>query len=967
MTLQNKIFIPLLCLCLSCSQQLPQTEINRSESFDLVLRTASQNGFDAASYLSETAGGFPLSVAGQSAPILVSQHDYAGILKVAGHLQTDLANVTGNTPALYLDTIPQSKSIVIIGSIRESELISDLVEAGKLDVNDLKDKWEKFTIQTISDPFEGVKQALVIAGSDKRGTIYGMYDLAQEMGVSPWYWWADVPVKQHENIYVKPGKYSQGEPKVKYRGIFINDEAPALSGWAHEKFGGFNHHFYERVFELILRMKGNYLWPAMWGRAIYDDDPRSPELADEYGVVIGTSHHEPLMRAHVEWERYGSGPWNYEENEETLRAFWREGMERMGDNESLVTIGMRGDGDEPMTEGTAIALLERIVKDQREIIEEVTGKPAKETPQIWALYKEVQEYYDKGMRVPEDVTLLLCDDNWGNIRKLPQRGDTLRDGGYGIYYHYDYVGGPRNYKWINTNQISRVWEQMNLAYAYGAREVWIVNVGDIKPMEFPTSFFLDYAWNPEKIAAADLPAYGVNWAARQFGEQHAEAIAQLLHRYSQYNSRRKPELLAPDTYSLVNYREFEQVVEDYNALLRKAEEIAAVLPESYQSAYFQLVLFPIKASANLNEMYFATAKNRLYAAQQRSLTNELAGQVEQLFKKDEELTRQYHELREGKWNHMMAQTHIGYTYWQQPEEQKMPETETISIPQAGSFGLAVEGSANWWPQSRESAQLPDFNAYHDQEYFIEVYNRGVEPFDFQIESEDRVFSFSETAGTVEDQRRILVKVNWDEAADRQQGAFFVVAGESERIEVSANLQHVAPDDPEPGAFVESDGAIAFDAEDYSRSVGVGTIDWLTIPQLGRTRSAVTPVPVTVPAVSPAAEGPRLEYQIHVLTPGEAKVKAYFSPTLNFHDTEGFKYAISFDDEAPVTVNIHQDFSWEQAVSENIVVKESAHVLSEGAHTLKFWMIDPGLALQKIVVVTGEERESYLGAPSLSAR
>src|SRR5690606_39010394 len=267
--------------------------------------------------------------------------------------------------------------------------------------------------------------------------------------------------------------------------------------WVREKFGGFNHQFYEKVFELILRLKGNFLWPAMWGKSLWDDDSLSAPLADEMGVVLATTHHEPMMRAHVEWQRYGKGPWDYDKNPEVLRQFWREGLERTKGQETVVTLAMRGDGDEAMSADTNIELLERIVKDQREIIAEVTGRPAEETPQVWALYKEVQDYYDKGMRVPEDVTLLFADDNWGNIRRLPDPADK-RPGGYGVYYHFDYVGGPRNYKWLNTTQIESAWQQMRLAWAHGVDRVWIVNVGDIKPMELPISAFLDQAWDPDR-------------------------------------------------------------------------------------------------------------------------------------------------------------------------------------------------------------------------------------------------------------------------------------------------------------------------------------------------------------------------------------------------------------------------------------------------------------------------------------
>ncbi|MDB5148247.1 MAG: glycosyhydrolase, partial [Mucilaginibacter sp.] len=412
---------------------------------------------------------FPLSAAGKPAPVFVSADEFPGVKRAVRSLINDIKSVTQTAP-LLTEGMSKGKQVVLIGTLGKNEQIDQLVKQKKIDVSAIAGKWEAHLMQVVQSPFPGVERVLVIAGSDKRGTIYGIYDLSAQIGVSPWYWWADVPVKPQTNLYVLPGRYTDGEPAVKYRGIFINDEAPAFSGWTKEKFGGVNHLMYEKMFELILRLKGNYLWPAMWGNAFNDDDKLNPVLADEYGIVMGTSHHEPMDRAQQEWKRYGKGEWNYDANKEVLKAFWKKGIENMGSKETIVTVGMRGDGDMPMTEGSNIALLENIVKDQRQILSEVTGKAADKTPQMWALYKEVQDYYDKGMRVPDDITLLLCDDNWGNIRKLPALTEKPRKGGYGIYYHFDYVGGPRNYKWLNTNPISKTWEQMHLAYEYGARQ-----------------------------------------------------------------------------------------------------------------------------------------------------------------------------------------------------------------------------------------------------------------------------------------------------------------------------------------------------------------------------------------------------------------------------------------------------------------------------------------------------------------
>jgi hypothetical protein len=616
------------------------------------------------------------SLAGAS--IYVDAGDYNTIQIAASLLRQDIKMVTDKEPELVGQPTVASKTIIIIGSMDKSSLIKQLVEKKQINITAIKGKWEAYQLQTISNPFKGIDNAIVITGNDRRGTAFGVFELSKQIGVSPWYWWADVPVKKKSNLFIKKGFFVTDAPKVKYRGIFINDEAPAFSGWTKEKFGGVNHNVYEKIFELLLRLKANYLWPAMWGNAFNDDDKLNPVKADEWGIVMGTSHHEPMLRAQQEWKRYGTGKWDYDSNEVKLKEFWKKGIENMDSHESIVTVGMRGDGDRPMTQGTATALLERIVKDQREIIEDVTKKPASETPQLWALYKEVQDYYDKGMRVPDDVTLLLCDDNWGNIRKLPKLSDKPRKGGYGIYYHFDYVGGPRNYKWVNTNPIPRVWEQMHLAYEYNVRDIWIVNVGDLKPMEFPISFWLDYAWNPDKIGADDLQKYTEQWAAAQFGNKYAKEIADIISKYGKYNGRRKPELLDANTYSINNYNEAKSVTNEYSNLWDRAEKINNELPTEYRDAFFQLVLHPVRACANLQHLYTLVGEN-LYAYKNKwGIANQLADQAKWYYKNDSLITALYHKLNNGKWNHMMDQTHIGYTYWQQPNTQKMPEVKYIS-------------------------------------------------------------------------------------------------------------------------------------------------------------------------------------------------------------------------------------------------------------------------------------------------
>ncbi|MGH8217979.1 MAG: glycosyl hydrolase 115 family protein, partial [Steroidobacteraceae bacterium] len=807
----------------------------------------------------------------------------------------------------------------------------------------------------------------------------------------PWVWWADVPVARHENLFITPGRATEA-PVVRYRGIFLNDEEPALGGWARAKFGGLNHEFYAHVFELILRLKGNFLWPAMWGKSIYEDDPQSPALADEMGVVLGTSHHEPMMRAQEDWHRHGKGPWDYTRNAARLRQFWRQGIERMAHHESIVTIGMRGDGDKPMTQGTAIPLLERIVADQRRIIEQVTGKAASRTPQVWALYKEVQDYYDRGMRVPNDVTLLFSDDNWGNLRRLPPAG-RHRAGGYGIYYHFDYVGGPRSYKWLNTNQIERVWEQMELANAYGADRLWIVNVGDLKPMEFPTQFFLDLAWNPDALTLARLRDYPRAWAAEQFGAAHAAEIGELLRRYTQYNARRKPELIGPDTYSLVNFHEAQRVASDYEALAARARAVERTLPRSDRDAYFELVLYPIEACANLNQLYVDDGLNRLYADQRRAATNTMARRVETLFQRDAELTREYHALAGGKWNHMMSQSHFGYVGWHDPPRNVMPAVRRIAVPERASLGVAVEGSRAAWPkdgqevtparratpaersQSTQRGQpvgepiLPALSPFGASPRYVEIFNRGSRPFAFTVTAAPPWLHISRRSGVLTDQLRVEISADWSSVPDGEHRVPILVRGAGDSVTVYAHVikRLVAPEvRADAHRFVEADGYVAIEAAHYARAIDTDGVRWTEIPALGRTLSAMTVLPFTAPSGTLRSGSPHLDYDIYLFDPGPIDVAVTCAPTLDFTGGSGLRYAVSIDDEPPRIVNVHAGESqalWAQWVSDNANVEHiTLQVARAGPHTLRLWMVDAGLDFERIVAAAHPLPRSDLGPP-----
>jgi hypothetical protein len=908
-------------------------------------------------------GALRLVSDGQAAPILVDEADHPGVRRAAGDLRDDVFRVTGVRPDLFAGG-KTARALVIIGTIGKSRPVDRLVAAGRLDVAEVRGRWEASVVEVVPRPWPGVERALVVAGSDPRGTIFGIYDVSGHIGVSPWYWWADVPVRRSERLFVAPGRWLRREPVVRYRGIFINDEAPALSGWAHEKFGGFNRTFYAHVFELLLRLRANFLWPAMWGNAFADDDRGSPALADEYGIVLGTSHHEPMMRAHVEWKRYGQGAWNYATNAEALRAFWTEGIRRVGAYENLVTLGMRGDGDEPMSREANVALLERIVADQRDILARELGP--RTPPQVWALYKEVQEYYEKGMRVPDDVTLLWCDDNWGNIRRLPTAGERARSGGAGVYYHFDYVGGPRSYKWINTVPVPKIGEQMHLAWRYGATRLWIVNVGDIKPMELPISFFLEYAWDPAAWPLERLDDYGRAWAARTFGPQHAAAIGAMLAKYTRLNGRRKPEMLEPGTYSLVHYREAEAAVREWQELARDAEALAARLPPEHRAAFFQLVLHPVKASGILQALYATVGRNRLYAVQGRASTNDHAQGARELFRQDEELSREYNErLSDGKWNHLMDQTHIGYTYWNQPVRNAMPAIQEIQVPRRGDMGLAVEGSEASWPGAPGQPSLPALNVFDGEGRTFEIFNRGREPFTFEVVPTEPWLEVDVRQGTVGLDRSVRVTARWAEVPiGTEKGSIAVSGPDGSKVVVQVPIFN--PPSPRPQAldgFVETNGSVSMEAEHYARAVAPEGRAWKTIPGHGRTLSGVTPWPVTEAASLEA--GMRLEYRMHLFHDGPVDVAVHLAPTQKFQPGPGFRFAVSFDDETPQVLNVHADESqaaWARSVADGVTVVTSRHRVAPGARVLKLWALDPALVFQKIVVDGGGVKPSYLGPP-----
>ncbi|KAF7305914.1 GH115-C domain-containing protein [Mycena chlorophos] len=973
---------------------------------------------------------FTVADDGKAAPILTSSDDWPGVHRAVQDFAADIQRVTGlkaKVANVTASSAPHSSLPIIIGTLGRSSLIDQIVNNTKLNVSDVEGQWEAFKTQVVENPLPGISKAYVMVGADKRGTIFSLYDHSEQFGVSPWYWWADVPVAKHSSLFVAPTGCAHGSPTIQYRAIFLNDEQPALQGWAAGKFvvneegsaltdSPFNRYFYSNLFELILRLRANHLWPAQWSSAFGVDDDFNQFNADYYGVIMGTrqaasclvNHEEPMMRSiPVEWTLFGVGPWDYGANPANINAFWLNGTIRSKDYENMWTVGMRGDGDEPI-EGDAIQLLEWITANQTAIFQEVFGANANvsEIPQVWCLYKEVEGYYDNGLRVADYIALLWTDDNWGNIRRYPLPSERNRTGGAGVYYHVDYVGDPRDYKWIASSQISKIFEQMSIAVDRQATRIWVLNVGDLKPNERETEFFLTYAYDSSLWTPDNLGSFVSAWAQREFAglaSKDVDTVVDIVANLTRWNMRRKPELVNGTTYSLVSYREAENVQAAWNNLQNKSTEIYNSLPADTQPAFFELVHHPVLASANLGNMYIKAGQNVLRASQARQSANTLADEVEELFEHDFDLETEYHTLLDGKWDGMMLQTHIGYAYWQQPMTNSMPlisrvQTKKQSLP--GVMRLSPEGTMGTWPGDNmfqcpqmyscgpPTLVLDPYDTFGNR--FVDVGAGGPVNFTFTAETNASWLTVNPTKGSVaaaDPEVRVWFSVDWDEVPEGLSYANVTFHPFGPGVDqhptpagvVSYPVNFIANKTVLPEnftGFVESAGAISFEAEHASRNNTVNDMFWRILPGLGRTLSGVTPWPRLGNNENnfTAGTGPSLEYDFYTFNDDiNATVTTYVSPSGNgFGADRPLGFALQVDDGElfsnyffPAAVPGSEPPQWDgnDGFAANSIITVPNEVnMTAGAHTLKIFMIEPAVVVQKIVIDTGGVQPSYLGPP-----
>ncbi len=929
--------------------------------------------------VSETSSGngFPVADKDHATPIYYDESDFEVVKISADLLKNDIGLVTGRKPEIILEQKQFGPHIIIVGTIGKNKTINDLISSGKLNINAIKGQWERFLIKSIKNPFPGVSHALVIAGSDKRGTAYGVFSLSEAIGVSPWYYWADVPVKKKNALFVNTEEFISKAPTVKYRGIFLNDEDWGLHPWASKNIdpqvGDIGPNTYAKVFELLLRLKANMVAPAMHEcTKAFFTVPGNMEMADKYGILMTTSHCEPLLYNNAsEWDKKKQGEWNYVTNKSEINNALEKRVKQAHVNDNIYTIALRGLHDEGMKGGSdeeKLNSLSEAIKDQRTILTKYINKPLTDIPQIFVPYKEVLGLYEKGLKLPDEITIVWPDDNYGYIKKLSNKEEQKRKGGAGVYYHISYLGWPNDYLWLNTTPPALMYAEMHKAYSLGADKYWLVNVGDIKPGEMGMQLFLDMAWNFDKFSFDNISQYPAKQLTAIFGKEYEKDLAYILDRYYYHGFIRKPEYMTWDwrwnslfakgkikdtDFSFINYKEAENRLNDYNEIVDRAEKILQKLPEEKKAAFFELVYYPVKGASLYNHEMLIAQKNRWYARQGRAITNALAGNVELYHDSLAKITLQYNSLLNGKWKGMM--TAPGFL----PEKQ-LPPTAKIEVPKISEMAVFAEGQIS---EASQNLTLPEFNDQFKGSHFFEVYNKGSIPFKWKAKTSEKWIKLNITKGKVKTQNRVQVTIDWDlvPAEASAKGEITVTAGKSSKtIRVSAirtqgNLSNL---------FIENDGVISIAPSAFHRKTENGAIRFQIIDGLGYSNSSLQ----LGNAKHDSGEGSFVEYDFYTTKAGEVTVYTYMLPLFAKDRTHSTAYGIQIDDLGYQTQsNYVKEYSneWASNVIRNSAVNKTKFVIEKpGKHTLKLFSIDPGMVVHKIVIDLGGLKDSYIG-PEIS--
>ncbi len=998
---------------------------------------------------------FSLYENGKIAGILVEKESFEGIKIIGKTVAKDIELVTGKRPTLVRDlnggiagfagddtegrgtdetAEGGSENLILMATIGKSSLLDRLVSEGKVSVEDIAGKREVYKMTLVDAPFsenDNIKKLLVIAGSDKRGTIYGMFRLSEMCGVSPLVFWGDAkPLQKDELILDFDEDVVSKEPSVKYRGFFINDEWPAFGNWCTEKYSDVNAKAYEKIFELLLRLKGNYMWPAMWNSSFSEDGPglQSAELADKLGVIMGTSHHEPMCRAGVEWQnqykKYSDdNAWSFITNEEGIRKFWEDGILRNKDFENVITIGMRGEADSKLMPEDAtlkdnIDVVKKAIKAQNDILKEQMGPDLKDVPRMIAIYKEVEDYYygdeeTEGLKYwdeLEDVIFLLSDDNHGHVRALPTAEEAKHPGGFGMYYHFDYHGAPVSYEWANCNRLTKTWEQMSLAYETGVREMWIVNVGDLKLNEYPLSFFMEMAYDYEAHKEINkTEEFARRWIGTQFGEGatavQKDEIFRVLEGYTRWNATRTPETMSENVYNPVDFLEGDRVWEEINRTYELAKKLDGELSEPALTTYRSMIFYPAAASLNIMLMNIEAGMNRELAMRGSLYANHYAKSVLERVEDDKKYVADFHAYNGGKWNHMMSSAHTGFRSWDAYNWSYPLVSEVAPIHEAKAV-VSFRGSrqidlgSHW--QGTPALRSDGFTRPDTNSVFLDIDSRGDIGFTYSIEKTSEWLICDEPEGRVENRKTVVFRVNREAIEGEETAAAKVKLAFDNGVVSETNLEFIAvrdvsslssglgvgnpldngalnsdnsgEQDAGHNTFIERQGMIVIDAEHFAGKKDAGESGFQVIRYLGKAgRSAVKAFPTAV------------SYDEKEIQKGETPcIKYHFAAEesgaydLDFHCSMrnpivrggrlSFGFAVN-DGEIKIAHEVPEGYftewqcdEWGSGVLAHEHVAKAKIELRKGLNTISVYAGDANVVLEKLVMHHEKKElpQTYLG-------
>ena len=926
--------------------------------------------------------------------------DFEVVKTTAGLFANDVKEVSGQLLGVATTKEAPQKNCIIIGTLGHNEWIDQMIAKKKLDVEPLKNRWESYLVQLVRNPLPGVDKALVIVGSDRRGAAYGLLSVSRTIGVSPWYWWADAPIIKKDQLHLKVDKYISKEPTVKYRGIFINDEDWGLYRWSRDNFekelGNFGPRTYAKVCELLLRLQANYLCPAMHDASMaFHRIPENRVVADRFAILMGASHCEPLLfNTASEWKRDKMGEWDYINNKKGVDSVLNVRVKECAPFENVYTLALRGLHDRAMNASNDMGdrkdMLQEALMAQRQMLIDAIGKPGEEIPQAFTPYKEVLDVYDEGLELPDDVTIIWPDDNYGYMKRLSSPKEQKRSGRSGVYYHSSYLGKPHDHLWMNTVSPTLMYEELRKAYDATADRIWLLNAGDIKSCEFAVDYFLTMAFDIDAFNFERAANYRTEWLCGMLGDQYRNEYQDVVNSFYKLAFARKPEFMGwgyqwttdkhgrernTDTdFSLTNYREVDNRLSEYRRIGGIVENILNNMSDEKQKAcFYQSLYYPVKGCELLNRMVLDGQRNRWYAIQQRASAKDLKKSAKACYDSLEVITKGYNSLLDGKWNHVMTMKQgFAAAYFE------LPKLRDVELAPAASLGVMAEGEAVLKGlQSFHS--LPCFNTYLRQSYYVDVFNKGATPLKWKTSVTNDWILVSKKSGETATEERIEVSIDWAKvpAGERILGTLDIMSdrGEKESVYISV-FNPTSPSLAEMDTlFVENNGYVAMDAASFHRKVENDDIKMIVIPNLGFENTAVQlGNPMAKAQRTAGRNTPRLEYDFYTFEQGSVDVYTYVLPTFPISKDRGYagheatnvetKYGVCID-EGPVMTPSTSSFEyaqiWYESVLKNCRInKTTLHIDKPGKHTVKIICGDAGTVLQKVVLDFGGMKRSYMG-------